>query len=201
MRRREQAPSYNGAMAKPVTKKPAAKRRIAKRVSSVSVEPVPALVDHILAGFTADTAARRIRVGMSEAQLVKLLGKPTTVHRDQDMGSGRRLTEMRWERDSVVAGMTVRDFLGASWTTKPQARGVTSIQRIVSGDAGAKVFRDAFADIKLKLAALYKKGENKSTFRAPGLALEGDIGFVATFHNAGGERAASSLVVNAGVIE
>jgi hypothetical protein len=175
------------------------KRRVARSAPADSVE---ALVDHVLEGFSATTAARGIRVGITEAELVELLGEPTIVHRDQDMGSGRRLTEMWWERDEeVVAGIAIKDRVGVNWSAHPRNRGVTSIQRCITGDAAAKLFREAFAQVKLRLAGIYKKGENKSTFRAPGLSLDGDVGFVATFHYAGSELAPSSLVVNAGVLE
>lgn len=155
-----------------------------------------ALVEHLLTGFTATTVARGIAIGSKEAVLVKQLGKPEVVHRDQDMGGGRMISEAWWEREVEIAGMTLQEKLKVVWPTKPVARGVTSAGITLVGDASsARVFNAAFAEVKARLGAIYKKGVNKSTFRAPGLALDDDEGFAATFR-----YAPATLIINAGVI-
>lgn len=171
--------------------------KVTKR--AVSSDDAGALVDLALAGFTAKTAARGISVGQNERALIKLLGKPTKTRRDQNMGGGRRLTELVWKRKVEVAGTTVEERVDVSWDTKPDHRGVTSIGVTLTGaPAVDRMFRAAFAQTKERLLALYKKGENKSTFRAPGFASE--PGFVAVFHYPANDRVAPTLVVNAGVI-
>jgi len=160
---------------------------------------VAALLDRALAGYTA-TTARGIRMGIAEPELVKLLGKPTTTHRDQDMGGARRLTELWFEPSIDIEGVDVH--VTVSWDTKPVDRGVTSVSLKLTGNAAsAALFRDAFAGAKERLAAIYKKGENKSTFKAPGLALGDDPGFVAVFHYAAKANTPPMLVINAGVLE
>jgi hypothetical protein len=184
-------------MAKPK----AAKRTIRTARPAVTTDPVHALVEHLLSGFTTTTAARGIRTGSTEAALVKLLGKPEAVHRDQDMGEGRKLTEAWWEREVAISGLASKETLKVTWTTKPIARGVDSAGLTLVGDPSAgRVWRDAFAEVKTRLGTLYKKGDNKSTFRAPGLALDDDEGFVAVFYYAATAGRPPILTINAGVI-
>lgn len=169
---------------------------MAKRVD----DPVQALVTHVLTGFSAGTAARGVRMGATEAALVKLLGKPEAVHRDQDMGERRMLSEAWWEREITIAGIAAKETLKVTWTTKPVARGADSAGLTLVGDtSAAKVWRDAFAEVKTRLGLLYKKGENKSTFCAPGLALDDDEGFVAVFYYAARAGRPPIMTINAGV--
>jgi hypothetical protein len=157
-----------------------------------------ALVGHALQGVTATTAARGIAVGDGESRLVERVGVPTRATRDQDMGDGRFLTELLWTRSILLAGRTIEESLMVSWATRPVDRGVTGIGLILRGTAAdARAFRDAFGDVKLRLREMFKPGENKSSFRAPGFGAEG---FVATFLTSA-KAPIPTLTINAGLIE
>lgn len=143
---------------------------------------------------TNERCVRGIRPGQSVNELKDLLGDPERVDADQQVGN-RVLTSYVWTQEHTFEDVTIAERITTSFHEVPPL-GLTSFGIEAQLDETfSKTTRDAFKRLKVELLQPFKKGENKSTFRAPGLAHGNlDDGFVAVFYSK-----PATLILNGGV--
>lgn len=164
-------------------------------------QPREALVEAMLEVFLSGTDAEHVRglsFAMTDDAIDDVLGPPTHVAADQELGEGphrRVLTSRQWQRDVVLEDVTFLEQIGRLTELVPPA-GPTGLGVTLRGpDAATAEAREVFKRLKLELLERFRKGENKSTFRAPGLELrDDDHGWVAVFF-----YKPATIVMNAGI--